>query len=107
MAVNRGKYRGRKSSEPRRHGPRETERTLMLSQNKMTVFRYGLREIMSNYRVEEAAAKSLIASVMAKASRISIDSAKNFIREQERTGICPREVTDEVYDLLEKFSTYR
>lgn len=79
----------------------------MLSLNKMTVFRYGLREIMSNYKVDEATASSVIASVMAKASRISIDSAKRFIREQEMLGVCPKEVSDEIYDLLERFSMYR
>jgi len=79
----------------------------MLSLNKMTVFRYGLREITSNYKIDEAIASSVIASVMAKASRISIDSAKRYIREQEKIGVCPKEVTDEIYDLLERFSIYR
>ena len=79
----------------------------MLSVNKMTVFRYGLREITSNYKVDEATASSVIASIIAKASRISIDSAKKFIREQEEIGVCSKEVSDEIYDLLERFSIYR
>ena len=107
MPVNRGRFKGKRSNEPKKHGPRERERTLMLSLNKMTVFRYGLREIMSNYKVDEATASSVIASVMAKASRISIDSAKKFIREQETLGVCPKAVSDEIYDLLERFSMYR
>lgn len=107
MVVGRGGYKGRRSNEPRRPRPRENERTLMLSLNKMTVFRYGIREIMSNYKVEETASSSLVASVIAKASRISIDSAKRFMHEQEKLGVCPREATDEVFDLLERFSTYR
>jgi hypothetical protein len=109
LAVNRGKYRGagKNGSEHRRRTPTATERTGMLNLGRLTVFRYGMREIMSNYEVEESAARSLIASVMAKASRISIASAKEFMMEQERMGICPSAATDEVYDLLEKHSTYR
>jgi len=79
----------------------------MLSQNKMTVFRYGLREIMSNYKVDETVSSSLIATVLAKASRISIESAKRFVHEQEKLGITSKEATDEIFDLLERFSTYR
>lgn len=107
MPVNRNRFKGTKRNEPRRHGPRETERTLMLSLNKMTVFRYNLREIVSNYKIDEAIASSLIASIMAKASRISIDSAKKYIWEQEKNGTCPKEVSEEIYDVLERFSTYR
>ena len=107
MVAGRGGYRGRRSNEPRRPNPRENERTRMLSLNNSTVFRYGMREIMSNYKVDENAAKSLIASVIAKASRISIDSAKRFMEEQEALGVCSKEATDEVFSLLERFSTFR
>lgn len=79
----------------------------MLSVNKLTVFRYGLREIASNYKFDEATASSVIAGIIAKASRISIDSAKRFIQEQERIGVCPKEATDEIFDLLDRYSMYR
>lgn len=107
MAGYRGKYKGRKRNEPRTHGPRESERTVMLNQGRLSMFRYGLREIMGNYKVDEASASSLIASVIAKGSRVSIDSARMYVLEQEKLGLCPKEATDEICDLLDKFSRYR
>ena len=80
---------------------------MMLNRHRLSSFKYGIREIMSNYKIDETTASSIIANVIAKSSRISIDSAKSFVREQEKTGICPKEASDEVCYLLEKFSKYR
>ena len=107
MAGNSGRYKGRRSNEPRRHNPRESERTLMLGLHRISTFRYGMREIMTNYKIDESVASSVIASVIAKSSRISIDSAKTYIRDQEKEGKYPKIVSDEVCDLLERFSKYR
>jgi hypothetical protein len=45
--------------------------------------------------------------VIAKGSRMSISSARDFVRDQEKTGMYPKAVTDEICDLLEKFARYR
>jgi len=79
----------------------------MLNRHKISTFKYGIREIMSNYRVDDIVASSIIANVIAKSSRISIDSAKNFICEQEKLGVCPKKASDEVCDLLERYSKYQ
>lgn len=107
MAGNSGRYKGRRSREPRRHYPHARERTPMLNLNRLTMFRYGIREIMSDYKVDEAVASSVIASVIAKGSRISIDSAKTFVRGQETIGIYPKKASDEICFLLEEFSKHR
>lgn len=79
----------------------------MLNQGRLSAFRYDLREIMGNYKVDEASASSLIATVIAKGSRVSLDSARAYILEQERLGLCPKEATNEIFDLLDRFSRYR
>lgn len=107
MAGNSGRYKGRRNSEPRYHSPRESERTTMLNLGRVSSFRYGMREIMQNYEIEDSAASSVIASVIAKGSRISIDSAIHYVRDQEKTGIYPKEVSDEICDLLDRFSKLR
>lgn len=107
MARNRGRYKGRRRNEPRKYHPRESERTTMLNLNRIIVFRYGIREIMSYYKIDEAVASTIIASVIAKGSRISIDSAKTFVREQEKTSIYSRETSNEICNLLDKFSKHR
>lgn len=79
----------------------------MLNLSRIIVFRYDIREIMRHYKIEESAASSLMATVIAKGSRISIASAREYVIEQEKTGAYPREVTDEICDLLDRFSKLR
>jgi len=107
LASNSGRYKGRKRNEPRRHNPRESERTSMLNLNRITTFKYGIREIMSNYKIDKSIASTVTASIVAKGSRISINSAKTYVRGQEKSGKYPKEVSDEICDLLERYSKYR
>lgn len=107
LAVRSGGYRGRRNREPRMHSLRESEKTAMLNLSKISAFRYDIKEIMSHYKIEESAATSVMASVIAKGSRISIDSAREYVLEQEKTGICPKEAVREICDLLDRFSTLR
>lgn len=107
MAGNRGKYKGRRSYNQKKHHPRERERTTMLNLNRIIIFRYGIKEIMIDYEIDEAVASSVLASLVAKGSRISIDAAKTYVRVQERMGKYPKEVSDEIFYLLDKYSTHR
>jgi len=79
----------------------------MLNVRAATSFRYGLREIMSAYKVEEGVASSVIATVIAKGSRISIDSARAYVLEQEKAGMYPKGVSEEICDLLNRFTRHR
>ena len=102
-----GGYRGRRSNEPRVHSPRESEKTTMLNLSRLSAFKYDLRQIMSHYEINESSARSVVASVIAKSSRVSIDSAIAYVREQEKTGMYPRESLHEICDLLDRFSKLR
>ena len=79
----------------------------MLNLNRISGFRYGMRDIMSHYQVDEAKASSIVATVIAKGSRVSIASARSYVIGQEKAGNCTREVTDEVCALLDRYSKYR
>ncbi len=79
----------------------------MLNLNRVTTFRYDIREIMSHHEVDEAVASTLIASVIAKASRISIVSAISYVREQEKAEAIKTEVSAEICDLLDRWARYR
>lgn len=108
MAGNSGRYKGRRnSSNARRYRPRESERTQMLNLHSIPLFRYGIKEIISNYEIDEAVASSVIASVVAKGSRISIESAKTYVRGQEKMGSYSKEASDEICNLLDRFSRHR
>lgn len=107
MAVQRTGYRGRRRSEPRRYSPRENERTTMLNVGRLNSVKYGLREIMAHYEVDEAVARTIIASVIAKASRISIVSARDYVRDQEKAGTVSHDVSNEICMVLDQHSKLR
>lgn len=79
----------------------------MLNLRRMRSFRYDLREILGQFEVNETIAGSILASIVAKGSRVSIESAKVFVREQEKTGAYPSEASEEICSLLDRWSTYR
>lgn len=79
----------------------------MLNLGRLTSLRFDMKEVMSHYRIEESLASAVMASVIAKGSRISIDSARDFLAEQEKAGACPREALLEISDLLDKYSKLR
>ncbi|UCE92249.1 MAG: hypothetical protein JSV90_03700 [Methanobacteriota archaeon] len=79
----------------------------MLNLNRISSFRYSIREIMDHYEVNEAVASSIVATVIAKGSRLSIASAMSYVDGQREAGNCPREATDEICALLDRYSKYR
>lgn len=107
LARRSGGYRGRRNSVPRVHSPRESEKTTMLNVGRLSAFKYDIREIMSHYEIDEASASSVVASVIAKSSRVSIESAVAYVREQEKTGLYPRESLHEIVNLLDRYSKLR
>lgn len=107
MAGRSGRYKGRRSSEPRIPSPRESERTSMLNLHRVTTFTYDIREIMDHYKIGDEVASSVIASIRAKSSRISIDCAIDFVREQEKAGSYPKEASDEICNLLRRWAKLR
>ncbi|OGS41519.1 MAG: hypothetical protein A3K67_00955 [Euryarchaeota archaeon RBG_16_62_10] len=79
----------------------------MLNLGRITPFRFSIKEIMTHYEISEDVASSVMATVIAKGSRVSINAARNYVRDQEKAGAYPRAVSDEICDLLDKFSKLR
>lgn len=79
----------------------------MLNLGRLSSVKYGLREIMAHYEVDEAIAHTVIASVIAKGARISIVSAIAYIREQEKAGLVTHDVSNEICNLLDQHSRLR
>ena len=79
----------------------------MLNLRRVSSFRYDLREILSQFEVNETIAGSILASIVAKGSRVSIESAKAYVRDQQKTGAYPTEASEEICSLLDRWSTYR
>ncbi len=79
----------------------------MLNLRRLIPFRFDIRDIMARNNVDEAVGSSVVASVIAKASRISIQAAKEYVRDQEKAGSFGNEVTLDICDLLDRYSKYR
>lgn len=79
----------------------------MLNLHRGNSFKYDLREIFSQYEISESTSASILATVLAKGSRVSIESAKAFVRDQEKAGAYPSEASEEICDLLDRWSRYR
>ncbi len=106
MAYRR-KYQGRKNTNVRRRVNPDSERIPMLNLNRVSTFRYAIRDIMTDHKIDEAVASTVVASVIAKASRISIAAAREYVLDQEKLGSFPEHTTDDILDLLDRYSKYR
>jgi len=86
---------------------RRNPRTAMLNLQKLGDFKYYARNILSKSDMDETETPTFMANIIAKASRVSIKEAKDYVREVEKRGICSKEVSEEVCDLLDRFTKYR
>lgn len=79
----------------------------MLNLQKLGDFKYYARNIISKSEMDETEAPTFMANIIAKASRVSIKEAKDYIKEVEKRGICSKEVSERVCDLLDRYTKYR
>ena len=98
-----GKFQGHNQRRGRSNAPR----TRMLSMNRVREFKFYTKEILQDSDTDENAIDTIIATIVSKASRISVDEATEFIKRQVKEGIMDDEVEEEVLNLLWKFSRYR
>lgn len=82
-------------------------RKKMLNLHRINPFRYDMREIMGYSEMDESTTPSFIASVVAKASRVSTKEAKEYIREFEVKGDISKRDADDICRLLDRYSKYR
>jgi hypothetical protein len=79
----------------------------MLNLQRLSDFKYYARGVLSNSQMDETNTPVFMANVIAKASRVSIQDAKSYVRDVEKQGVCSKEVSDNVCGLLDRYATYR
>lgn len=79
----------------------------MLNTHKMAPFKYDLKEILSKTQMDEAKASALVASLIAKASRVSTREAKEFVKSFVEAGDLTKEEFDKISKLMDKYSKFR
>lgn len=84
-----------------------TKRQPMLNTHKLAPFKYDMNEILSASQMDEAKASAFLASVIAKASRVSTREAKDFAKTFMDAGDLSKDEFDKIGRLLDKYSKYR
>lgn len=79
----------------------------MLNTHKIAPFKYDMNEVLSASSMDPAKASSLLASVIAKASRVSTRDAKDFLKTFLEAGDLTKEEFDRIGRLMDKYSKYR
>lgn len=88
--------------------PKEaSKRQSMLNTHKVAPFKYDMNEVLSQSSMDPVMASSFLASVIAKASRISTRDAKDYAKTFVDEGNLTKDEYDKISKLLDRYSKYR
>jgi len=79
----------------------------MLNTNRMAPFKYDMNEILSSTSMDASVASSFLASVVAKASRVSTRDAKDYAKTFVDSGELTKEEFDKISRLMDRYSKFR
>ncbi len=84
-----------------------TKRQAMLNTHRINPFKYDMNEILEASAMDPSKASSFLASVIAKASRVSTKDAKDFVKTFLESGDLTKEEFDKICKLLDRYSRWR
>jgi len=93
--------------EKKRFNPGERVKRPLLNLGKLAYFKYDLNEIMDRSKMEDKFVGSFKASIIAKSSKMSIQEAKDYIREVEARKEITTDVSMVLCRLLDRYTIYR
>jgi hypothetical protein len=79
----------------------------MLNLHRLGSFKYDLREILNAAPMDKTVIPSIVANIIAKASRVSVKETKEYVREIETLGTIDWVAADDVCTLLDRYSKWR
>ncbi len=112
VVVNRpqstGTYndKGAKKNKPQRT-KESTRRQAMLNTHRINPFKYDMNQILEASSMDPSKASSFLASVIAKASRVSTKDAKDFIKTFLDSGDLTKDEFEKISKLLDRYSKWR
>lgn len=86
---------------------KSTKRQAMLNTHRINPFKYDMNEILEASSMDPSKASSFLASVIAKASRVSTKDAKDFVKTFLESGDLTKEEHDKICKLLDRYSRWR
>ena len=87
--------------------PRHSKKQPMLNVAYQDVFRYELRRIFAETEIDQDTAAPLVAQIIAKASRISIEAANQFLETLIEREEITAEMAQAISKLLDRNTRYR
>jgi hypothetical protein len=101
--------RPRPSGRKSRYSPnkvlRRSKRVRKLNMSRIDDFKWSLSQILDD--VDDQNVSAVKGAIYAKASKIGVREAKDFIWEKQREGVLEHDVALRLTRLLSKFSVYR
>ena len=94
-------------NKPKAKSKEAVRKQSMLNTHKINPFKYDMNEALAATSMDDAKASAFLASVIAKASRVSVKDAKEFIRGYVETGDLTKEESDRMCKLLDRYSKFR
>ncbi|HOL08193.1 MAG TPA: hypothetical protein PKX44_07950 [Methanomassiliicoccaceae archaeon] len=79
----------------------------MLNIHRVGSFKYDLREILNASPMDKSTIPTVVANIVAKASRVSIRETKDYIRDIEKQGVIDKIAADDSCALLDRYSKWR
>ena len=101
----RPKSRKRTKRAKKKPKPRRAKKVRKLNMRRIDDFKWSLSQILDD--VEDQNVSAVKGAIYAKASKIGVREAKDFIWEKQRQGVLEHEVALKLTRLLTKFSVYR
>lgn len=79
----------------------------MLDMRKLSYFRYDVKEIFNSTEIDQKVWSPMLASIVTKASRLSINDANIYIHELENEGVLGKETVNALSYLLDRYKRWR
>ena len=102
-----GQYGDKGKKNKQQRTKESTRRQAMLNTHRINPFKYDMNQILETSAMDPAKASSFLASVIAKASRVSTRDAKDFVKTYLDSGDLTKDEVDKIGKLLDKYSRYR
>jgi hypothetical protein len=106
-APSRPNAQNKKNNSSGKSSKAATQRQSMLNTHKLAPFKYDMNEILSQSSMDPGMASSFLASIIAKASRISTKDAKDYAKTFVDDGYLGKEEYDKICKLMDRYSKYR
>ena len=79
----------------------------MLDMRNIVYFRYDATEAFKASGIEERVWTAMLATIVSKAGQMGIKEAKDYLEQKEKEGVLGKEITDDLFRLLDRYTKYR